>query len=206
MVNMLVATAFCVVLAFPNRAKCTGQIVLSTGDFPATSSAIPIESPAASSRSRSPSNNPSKAALHSSQVEFTSHDDWMDAIGGNVSLICIDFNDFSLGTDITTQYQNSSGVTFTNGRYQVSRSSLFMDGYGLFSFQDEIHINLYAESTAIGVNLYQKYLRVRLLDDNGDQSMSLPSLIIIKVSSVQYYPMSHSQKLFWIAGIVVVIK
>lgn len=166
--NLFVAT-LCTVLAFVNKAKCTGQI-LSTSDSPSgiprESSAIPSESPVSPSFIPSTSLNDT---IGTSQVEFTSHNEWLDAVGGQDSLICIDFNDYSLGSDITTQYANSLGVTFTNGRYQVSRFSRFMDGYGLFSFQGEIHIHLYAESSAIGVNLYQKYLRIRLLDDNGNQ-------------------------------------
>jgi hypothetical protein len=85
--------------------------------------------------------------------------------------MCIDFSEYALGTDIATQYTNSSGVAFTNGRYQVSRSASFMsDDYGLFSFQGEIHIHLQGEASAIGVHLYQKYLRIRLLDDKGIQA------------------------------------
>jgi hypothetical protein len=176
--KLLVAT-LCAVLTFTNKAKCNGQIILSTSNSPTglsseSSAAVPSKSPLSYYNSIPPSYNPS-LTNNASQVEFTSHDEWLDAVGGQDSLICIDFNDYFLGTNITTQYANSFGVTFTNGRYQVSRFSRFMDdGYGLFSFQGETHIQLYVESSAIGVNLYQKHLRIRLFDDNGTQVYESP--------------------------------
>jgi hypothetical protein len=197
--NLLVSSTLCALL-LSYKAKCTVGQIIRLGDFDASSgmpsseasssavpssesssSATPSESTSAAPSSESSSAIPSKSPHHSTspssipsirQVEFTSHEEWLDAIGGNDdSLMCIDFSDYALGTNITSQYANSSGITFTNGRYQVSRSAPFMNGYGLFSFQGEIHIQLHgaASATAIGVHLYQKYLRIRLLDDSGNQ-------------------------------------